>query len=163
MHPQQRLAQPIDLPFLQKMLFEAVFWSFADADKPTLAEALAMSDVQRALVNWGERDGDTGLIATVDGIDIGAVFYRYYTPDNHIRGYLNPNTPVLVIGVHRDYRRLGIGHVLMTGIIDHAEQQGIPQISLMVSKKNHALYLYQQQGFVAHTDTGDSLLMIRKI
>lgn len=159
---QLRPSHPTDLPFLRKMLYEAVFWR-TSANKPSFAEALALPDVSKALADWGERDGDTAVIATTHAIPVGAAWYRYMTDDNSIRGYLDENTPVLVIGVHRDYRHQGIGGKLIESLIDHASKHAIPKISLMVSKDNYALNLYQQQGFLEYADTGDSLLMVRDI
>jgi ribosomal protein S18 acetylase RimI-like enzyme len=157
-----RPALPTDLPFLRKMLYEAVFWRDV-ANKPTFEEAPTLPDVSRALTDWGERDGDTAVIATSHSNPVGAAWYRYMTEDNAIRGYIDETIPVLVIGVHSDYRHQGIGGKLIEWLIDHAAKHAIPQISLMVSKDNVALNLYQQQGFLEYADTGDSLLMVRDV
>jgi ribosomal protein S18 acetylase RimI-like enzyme len=95
-----------------------------------------------------------------DDVLVGAAWYRYWTDDHNTRGYINAHMPVVVIGVERDYRRQGVGKQLLARLIHEAANQGIPQISLSVTKDNHALQLYQQQGFVTHTDIGDSLLMV---
>ena len=157
-----RASQPTDFPFLRKMLYEAVFWRAAD-NKPSFEEGLTYPEVSKALADWGKRDGDTAVLATIDSNPVGAAWYRYWTDDNPIRGYSDENTPVLVIGVHRDYRHQGIGRELMAWLIDHASQHGIPKISLMVSKDNYAIHLYRQQGFLEHADTEDSFLMVRTI
>ncbi len=144
------------------MLYEAVYWRAA-ANKPSFAEALALPVFSIALADWGDRNGDTAVIATSHSNPVGAAWYRYMTKENAIRGYMDDATPVLVIGVHHDYRHQGIGGKLIEWLIDHAATHAIPQISLMVSKDNYALNLYRQQGFLEHTDTGDSLLMVRNI
>ncbi len=157
-----RPAHPTDLPFLRQMLYEAVFWRAA-ANKPSFEEALALPDVSKALADWGERDGETAVIATIQSNPVGAAWYRYMTDDTSIRGYINETIPVLVIGVHPDYRHQGIGGKLIEWLIDHAANHAIPKISLMVSKDNYAIHLYRQQGFQEHADTGDSFLMVRTI
>ena len=157
-----RASHPTDLPFLREMLYEAVFWR-STANKPSFAEGLAYPDVSKVLADWGEREGDTAVIATIQSNPVGAAWYRYMTDDNAIRGYLDETTPVLVIGVHHDYRHQGIGSKLIESLIDHASKHAIPKISLMVSKDNYAIHLYRQQGFQEHTDTGDSFLMVRTI
>ncbi len=157
-----RSSQRADLSFMHQMLYEAVFWR-DPVNRPSLEEGLAYPDVSKSLEGWGEREGDTAVIATINSTPIGAAWYRYWTSDNFIRGYLNDATPALVIGVHSDYRRQGIGKKMLTWLIDEAAKHHIPQISLMVSKDNHALHLYRQQGFVKVADEGDSLLMICKI
>ena len=144
------------------MLYEAVFWRTVD-NKPTFEEALALPGVRNALADWGERGGETAVIATIDSKPVGAAWYRYMTDDNYIRGYIDESIPVLVIGVHPDYRHQGIGGKLIEWLIEHAANHTIPKISLMVSKDNYAIHLYKQQGFQEYADTGDSFLMVRTI
>ena len=157
-----RESQPADLPFLQQMLYEAVFWR-AGVNRPSFQEGLAYPDVRKSLADWGKRTGDIAVVAQVHSIPVGAAWYRYWTDANSIRGYIDEQTPVLVIGVHQDYRQQGIGTRLMDWLIAHAAQQSIQRISLMVAKDNHAKNLYRQQGFQDYAETEDSILMVRRI
>ncbi len=157
-----RPSQPTDLPFLRKMLYEAVFWRSADS-KPAFEEGLTYPDVKKALADWAEREGDTAVVAANNSMPLGAAWYRYWTNDHFIRGYVDENTPVLVIGVHPDYRHQGIGGKLIEWLIDHAANHAVPQISLMVSKDNLAINLYRQQDFLEIIDTGDAYIMVRTI
>jgi ribosomal protein S18 acetylase RimI-like enzyme len=162
MSPHYHPPQPADLPFMYEMLYEAVFWRDTP-HKPTLEEGLALPEVSISLLEWGDRHGDTGVMATIAGVRVGAAWYRYWNDTLPVRGYLTPDIPVIVIGVHRDYRRQGVGRGLLLQLIEAAAKQGLAQVSLMVSKDNHALHLYRNVGFVEHRDTGDSLLMVRKV
>ena len=144
------------------MLYEAVFWRPA-ANKPTFEEGLAYPEVSRALADWGEREDDTAVIATIDAVPAGAAWYRFYTGDNFINGYIDETTPVLVIAVHRDHRRRGIASRMIQWLIDCASHTGVKRLSLSVSKDNHALNLYRQQGFEQYADKGDAFLMVREI
>lgn len=157
-----RKSQHSDFPFLREMLYEAVFWR-ATVNKPSFEEGLAYPDVSKSLADWGERNGDTAVVATLNSIPIGAAWLRYWTDDNFINGYLDEHTPVLVIGVHRDYRHQGFGKKLMAWLIDHASKSAIQKISLSVSKDNYAINLYKQQGFLEYADKGDAFLMVRKL
>ena len=157
-----RESQPADIPFLQQMLYEAVFWR-ASVNKPSFHEALAYPDVSKSLAEWGERDGDTAVVAHINAMPIGAAWYRYWTDVNNIRGYIDESTPALVIGVLSDYRRQGVGTRMIEWLIVRASKQSIHRISLMVSKDNHAINLYKQQGFQEYADKGDSILMVRPI
>jgi ribosomal protein S18 acetylase RimI-like enzyme len=150
------------MPFMKEMLYEAVFWR-PNPNKPSFEEGLAAPGVRNALVDWKERDGDIAVIALVDSLPAGAAWYRFYTDDNSIRGYIEETIPALVIAVHRDYRRQGIGEKLIDWLIDHASTHNLHKISLMVSKDNHAIHLYRKCGFLEYADEGDSLLMLRKI
>ncbi len=157
-----RESNPADFPFLREMLYEAVFWRAADS-KPAFEEGLAYPHVSKAFAGWGARDGDTAVVATIDSKPVGAAWYRFWTDDNYIRGYIKETVPVLVIGVHHDYRRQGIGGRLIKWLLDLAAKQSIEKISLMVTKDNHATHLYRQQGFLEYADTGDDFIMVRTI
>ena len=154
-------SQHSDIPFLREMLYEAVFWR-AGANKPSFEEGLAYPEVSNALVDWGERDGDIAIIALVDSIPAGAAWYRFYTDENSIRGYIDETIPALVIAVHKNYRRQRIGEKMIEWLIDYASKHDVQKISLMVSKDNHAINLYRKCDFLEFADKGDSLLMFRK-
>ncbi len=161
---QLRQSEPSDMPFLREMLYEGVYWrAIANATNPPFEEGLTPPGVNNALVNWGEREGDVSVVARVDSLFAGAAWYRFYTDDNSIRGYIEDTIPALVIAVHRDYRRQGIGKQLIDWLIVHASTHNIHQMSLMVSKTNHAIHLYRTCGFLDYADRGGSLLMLRKI
>ena len=146
-----RDSQHSDIPFLRKMIYEAVFWRVT-ANKPSFAEGVAYPEVRSAIADWGERDGDTAVVATVNSNPIGAAMYRFWTDDNFINGYIDEITPVLVIGVHSDYRHQGIGNKMIGWLIDSASKHSIQKISLSVSKDNYAINLYRQQGFLEYAD-----------
>ena len=157
-----RESQHSDTPFLRKMLYESVFWR-ASVNKPSFEEGLADPEVSKTLADWGERDGDIAVVALVNSIPVGAAWYRFWNDRNFDRGYVDENTPVLAIGVHRDYRHQGIGRRMIGWLIDYASKHAIQRISLMVSKDNYAINLYRQQGFLEYADKGDALIMVRKI
>lgn len=164
MNIQLRTSEPSDMPFLREMLYEAVYWrTIANATNPPFEEGLRAPGVWNALVNWGEREGDIAVVALVDSDFAGAAWYRFYTEDNAIRGYIKDTIPALVIAVHTNYRRQGIGRKLLEWLIEHASRHNIQHISLMVSKDNHAIQLYRTCGFLDYADRGDSLVMLRKI
>lgn len=146
---------------MREMLYEAVFWR-PNPKKPALEEGLANPGVRNALVDWGQRDGDAAVVALLDSTPAGAAWYRFYTDDNCIRGYMDETVPVIVIAVHENYRQQGIGEKMIAWLIEHASKRNIQKLSLMVSKDNHALRLYRKCGFQEYADKGDSLLMLRR-
>ncbi|MBN1315329.1 MAG: GNAT family N-acetyltransferase, partial [Anaerolineales bacterium] len=136
-------SQPSDMQFMKEMLYEAVYWR-PNLNKPSIEEGLADPGVRNALDDWGERDGDTAVIALVDAKPAGAAWYRFYDDEKNIRGYLDETIPAIVIAVHGNYRRRGIGEKLIEWLIDHAKKENIRKISLMVSKDNVAIKLYRK-------------------
>lgn len=159
---QLRDSQASDMPFMKKMLYEAVFWRASDS-KPSFEEGLAYPDVGKSLADWGKREGDAAIVATINSIPVGAAWYRFWTDDNFIPGYIDKITPVVVIGVHPDYRHQGIGGKMISRLISCASKQSIQKISLSVSKDNYAINLYRQQGFLEYADKGSAFLMTRKV
>ena len=157
-----RQSQRSDTPFLREMLYEAVFWR-ASVNRPSFEEGLAYPEVRRSLADWGEREGDIAVVATLDSVPIGAAWFRFWTDGNFVGGYIDECTPVLVIAVHPDYRHQGIGGRMIGWLIKYASKHAIQRISLSVSKDNYATYLYRQQGFLEHADRGDAFTMVREI
>lgn len=157
-----RKATSNDIPFMQEMLYEAVYWR-ENPNKPSLKESLSIPEMIKVVSDWGNQDGDIAVIASEKSVPLGAAWLRYWNADNSIRGYLEDEIPVLVIGVKEGHRHQGIGGKLIEWLIDYAANHSIKKISLMVSKDNYALNLYNQHGFKEVSDTGDSLLMVRDI
>jgi len=155
-------SQRSDVPFLRRMLYEAVFWR-AGANRPSFEEGLAYPEVGKSLADWGERHGDIAVVATDDSIPVGAAWLRFWTDSNATNGYVDEATPVLVIAVHRDYRRQGIGRRMIEWLVDYASKHSIRRISLNVSKDNYALNLYRQQGFLEYADNRDAFTMVRSL
>jgi len=136
-----------DEQFLGEMLFEAVFWSRSDSNRPSLEEGLSYDYTKHVLVDFGKRIGDMAVLAEVDGEKAGAVFIRYWNDEVNLRGYISEDVPVLVIGVAKDYRRQGVGSVLIESLKAIAKKNHISKISLCVTKNNVAYQLYMKQDF----------------
>lgn len=155
-----RKADDSDLKFLKEMLFEAVFWSRNIAERPTLEEGLSYDYTRHILKAFGSRHNDLAIIAERNGQKIGAAFIRCWNEKAHVRGYLEDDIPVLVIGVVDAYRHQGIGLGLLEGLKSEAKALSIEQISLCVTKSNVALGLYEKSGFKIVEDIDDSYNML---
>lgn len=147
-----------DISFLKEMLYEAVFWRPSN-DKPSFEESLSLKGVKEALINYG-RPGDYGVVCEKDHQLVGAAWFRHYNDQEKIRGYIEPQTPVLVVAVHPVFRRQGIGLGMINTLLKDIKKTDINRVSLCVSKDNHALYLYQKLGFKVFQDIEDSYIMV---
>jgi len=154
--------QANDFEFLRKMLYEAVFWRRGE-NTPDFEEGLSFPEVKKALEGFGERAGDTGVIALADSVPAGAAWCRLWKEADEMRGYMDESVPVLAIAVSEGFRGKGIGVRLIEGLADFMAEQGMDKISLAVSKDNYALKLYIKQGFEEYRDMGDWLVMVKKI
>jgi ribosomal protein S18 acetylase RimI-like enzyme len=69
----------------------------------------------------------------------------------------------LVVAVHNDQPRAGIGEKLIDRLINEASHQKIGMMSLMVTNDNIANRLYEKCGFKGYENIGNSVLMTRTI
>ena len=144
-----------DVPFMRRMLDAAAFWR---PPAPTRFGRLRQRTVRPVLrllfrrylalyhAGWG-RPGDMGLVAEVDGVPVGAVWYRLFTEGSHGDGYIDDVTPELAIAVAEGHRGLGIGRALLIAIADAARERGVERIGLSVDHDNPARHLYASVGY----------------
>jgi ribosomal protein S18 acetylase RimI-like enzyme len=155
-----RPGTPTDLPFLWEMLFEAAYWR-PDQAHPTLENGLARPDLDYLLADWG-REGDTAVIAILDGQPIGAAWYRFWGAEKHSYGYVSPTMPELGIAVRAEYRRRGIGSQLLASLLEAAKSQDLIGVSLSVEMDNPAANLYLQHDFAIIAEGNNAWTMVIK-
>jgi GNAT superfamily N-acetyltransferase len=140
-----RQLAPPDLPFLREMLYTALFWR-PRRPRPPRWLILRIGAVAMYHRGWG-RPGDTGFVAEVDGRPVGAVWYRFFTDEEHGDGYVDPETPELAIAVVDGHRGQGVGRRLMEVIHERARRDGLRRIALSVHADNPARRLYGALGY----------------
>ncbi len=139
-----------DVRFLRDMLHHAFY----------AREAVAGEEepVYRYVIGWG-RKGDNGVIALDEGFPAGAAWYRLFTEDEAGYGFVDEQTPELTIAVVPSRRGRGVGHELMTALLERARREGYPAISLSVEKDSPAVKLYERYGFERVRETPAALVM----
>jgi ribosomal protein S18 acetylase RimI-like enzyme len=144
-----RAAGRQDVRFLRDMLRHAYYWRMGqEVEDP----------VFRYVRTWG-RLGDTGLIAIEQGNPVGAAWYRLFRRDAPGFGFVDERTPELTIAVVPSRRGRGVGHELLTGLLDRARKEGYEAISLSVEKDSPAVKLYERYGFERVGETPAALVM----
>jgi ribosomal protein S18 acetylase RimI-like enzyme len=147
-----RSASKADEYFLREMLLHAAFPP--GAVKPALDEVLQDERLARYIVEWG-RPGDGGVVAEAEGQPIGAAWYRRFPRNEPGYGFISEDVPELSIGVVPEMRGRGIGRTLLVRLIEQAQAEAIPALSLSVSVRNPvAVRLYESLGF--RTVAGDA-------
>jgi ribosomal protein S18 acetylase RimI-like enzyme len=148
-----------DLTFQRLMLIEAAYWRSVD-DRPSIDDALSDPELSKLVADWG-RKGDTGFVAENEDVLLGAVWYRYWTDEDHSYGYVASDIPELAIGVSPAHRGKGIGATLIQSLLSHGLKSGVRQISLSVEKDNPAARLYERQGFkvVGHVENAWTMVV----
>lgn len=96
--------------------------------------------------NWG-RTGDTGFIAVDRDRSVAASWICLWIDPNKGFGYVNDNTPELVVATLPSFRGRGIGTLLIDRLIESIRPL-YPAISLSVRDNNPAVNLYERLGFV---------------
>ena len=153
-----RPATVADADFLKKMLYEAATWN-PDWPREQVIEALADPLLERFHRDWG-RAGDTGVIAELDGVPVGAAWFRLFTAAEPGHGFVDEQTPELGIAVEPLHRRKGIGETLLRALISEARQQGFKSLSLSVAPHNRSRMMYERTGFEKVGEEGESWTML---
>lgn len=156
-----RPATVADAYFLKKMLYEAATWN-PDWPREQVIEALADPLLERFHRDWG-RAGDTGVIAELDGVPVGAAWFRLFSAAEPGHGFVDEQTPELGIAVEPLHRRKGIGETLLRALISEARQQGFHALSLSVAPHNRSRMMYERTGFEKVGEEGDSWTMLLRL
>lgn len=132
-----------EYPLLEEFLYEAIF---VPADfEGEVPRAIIYDDpmCRAAFEDFGSREDDIALVATLGDNPIGACWVR--TTNEY--GHIDDRTPSFSISLYEPYRGNGIGAALMTAMLEELTRRGFQRASLSVQKENPAVRLYQRLGF----------------
>lgn len=147
----------MNLPFLERMLYEAWFWDPATIRVP-IEELRRNDDFAKWLRGWGRR-GDHAIIDDA----IGAALMRLWTIDDHSYGFVAEDTPEIALAVDPAHRRRGVAHRLLGELIRVARDARYPALSLSVDPANVARHLYERAGFARVGESGTSWTYLKKL
>lgn len=156
-----RPATKDDVEFLKEMVYEAARWN-PDWTREPIAEVLAEPVVSRYHEGWG-RPGDGGVVAELDGVPVGAAWYRQLPADAPGYGFVDEKIPELSIAVVPLHRRKGIGETLLRAAMVQAREDGFQALSLSVAVHNRSRMLYQRAGFEKVAEEGDAWTMVANL
>ena len=146
-----------EVGLLQDFLYEAIFVSEGLPAPPK--SIINQPELQVYITGFGTKKDDIGLAAEIDNKPIGAVWVRIMNDYGHI----DNDTPSFAISLHKDYRGLGIGTVLMKEMLRILKDRGYKQASLAVQKANYAVRMYQKTGFEIVDENGEEYIMLRRV
>jgi hypothetical protein len=91
MNCELRPAEASDEPFLREMLYLALF--VPPGQPPLPQSVLADPAIARYVEGWGTRSGDSGLIALVQRVPVGAAWLRFFPASDPGYGFVDERTP----------------------------------------------------------------------
>ncbi len=149
--PVLRDATHDDQRFVTAMLYEALF---VPPGAPAFqADVVDEPDIAPYHRDFGDRPGDVGIVAALDGEPIGAVWVRRL--DGY--GFVDVDTPELTIAVVPERRGTGVGELLLLALLER-----VPRCSLSCDRRNPAMRLYRRHGFeIVAVDGEHSVVMLR--
>ena len=153
MNTSLRPATGADEVFLREMQYLALF--VAPGEPPLPNAVVDEPGIARYYVGFGDRPGDLGRIAEIDGRPVGAAWVRNFTSDDPGYGFVDDDAPELAIAVLADRRGTGIGTSLLESLLSELDR-----VSLSVDRRNPARRLYERVGFVEWRRAGDSVVML---
>ena len=156
-----RPATKDDVQFLKAMLYEAARWN-PDWPRQPIEEVLGEPIARRYYEGWG-RVGDGGVIAELDGVSVGAAWYRVFTVEEPGYGFVDEKTPELSIAVVPLHRRKGIGEALLRSCMVQAREEGFQALSLSVAVHNRSRMMYQKAGFEKVEESGGNWTMVANL
>ena len=146
-----------EVGLLQDFLYEAIFVSEGLPAPPK--SIINQPELQVYITGFGTKKDDIGLAAEIDNKPIGAVWVRIMNDYGHI----DNDTPSFAISLHKDYRGLGIGTVLMKEMLRILKDRGYKQASLAVQKANYAVRMYQKTGFEIVDENKEEYIMLCRL
>jgi GNAT superfamily N-acetyltransferase len=133
-----------DIAFLTTIMYIAHYPTRSPI--PDAALARHIPPVPLWIDQWGKK-GDMALVASQGDELIGAACCRLFSVHDCVAGFVNEQTPVLLLAVLPQYRKHGVGRRLLTTLMQRAKDASSPALSLAVSIRNPAIVLYERMGF----------------
>jgi len=114
-----------------------------------------LSDAVAARLSWLDHDRELALLAERHGIAL-AVAHFFADPDK--------SRAEFAIAVRSDWKRRGVGYLLMTRLIDIARQGGIGEFVAEVLRENEPmLQMCRKLGFAVVPEPADlAVMLVRK-
>ena len=139
---------------LKDFLYEAIF--IPDGVEPPERDIIETPELRVYTDDFGNRKGDTCLVADFGGKVVGAVWTRIM--DDY--GHVDDDTPSFAISLYKEYRSQGIGSQLMVKMLELLKRQGYERASLAVQKAYYAVKMYENVGFKTVDENAEEYIMV---
>lgn len=154
-----RKLEATDQLLLAEMMYQALF--IPEGETPPPKKIIWEPKLSKYHAQWGVA-GDMGLVAEDGNQAIGAIWCRQFKRQDQSYGFVDQDTPEMIIAVEPGFRNQGIGSALIEAMINMLKAAGIKGISLSVQKANRALRLYNRLGFNIVKEEGTAFTMLKQ-
>lgn len=151
---------PSETGILKTMLYNAIYVPHGREKLPY--GIIEEPEIAVYIENFG-REGDICLVADTGGVIAGATWTRLFTAEAKGYGFISPEIPELSMSVLEQYRRQGIGTMLLAGMLKKLASKGFRQVSLSVDLANYAYRMYRKQGCEDYARHDESMTMLRQL
>jgi GNAT superfamily N-acetyltransferase len=102
--------------------------------------------LSRYVDGWG-RPGDTALVAIEGGHRVGVGWYRLFRRSAPGHGFVDDQTPELIVGVVPSRRSGGIAQLLLGELLERARLDAYRSVSVSLERDQPDVDLYAATGF----------------
>lgn len=149
-----------EYPLLEEFLYDAIFQP--EGREPVPREVIHQPELAVYIQDFGKAD-DLCLVAELEGTVLGAVWTRILAGEVKGYGNIDGSTPEFAISVKKEFRKQGIGTLLMREMTALLKEKGYERVSLSVDKINYAYRMYEKLGFKVVKEQEDDYLMLLKL
>ena len=139
---------------LNDFLYEAIF--IPEGVEAPPREIINAPELQVYVQDFGTQKDDICFVAEVEGKIVGAVWVRIM--DDY--GHVEDGVPSFAISLYKEYRRRGIGTVMMKQMLTELKSRGYKKTSLAVQKENYAVKMYKNVGFEIVDENDEEYIMV---
>lgn len=147
-----------EYPVLRKFLYLSIF--VPEGEKPAPVDLLDTPEFQVYLNGFGQEPDDIAVAADSGGRIVGAAWARVMND----YGHFYDGVPSLAISLLPEYRGMGLGKRLLSGLLEQVRSIGHDRITLSVQKENHrACNLYRSLGFHPVHENDEEFIMLNTL
>ena len=140
---------------LRRFLYHAIF--VPEGECPPDPAILDEPELRVYLDGFGQEQGDVAVAVRADGNIVGAAWARVM--DDY--GHIYDGVPALSISLLPEYRGMGLGKRLLSGLLEELRGAGYERVTLAVQKANlKACKLYTGLGFETVGENHEEYLMV---
>ena len=139
---------------LDDFSYEAIF--IPEGVEAPPREIIEAPELQVYVQDFGTQEGDVCFVVEVEEKIVGAVWVRIMEDYGHVED----GVPSFAISLHKEYRGLGLGTMLMKQMLEELRARGYQKASLAVQKANYAVKMYKNVGFEIVGENEEEYIMV---